>query len=301
MGYMSFINESAHALDSELLRTFRAVAAEGSVTAGAKRVLRSQSAVSLQIRRLEEILGRRVFERRGRGIALTAYGETLLPVADRVVGLLDDAVADARAGGLTGTLRLGVPEEVGEPVLAGLVAGFVRAHPRIDLAVRCGLSAGFPEAVASGDLDAAVCDVEASETDWPVLATVPRAWVTASAHHPEKRDPLPVALFDRDCAWRDLAVQALERTGRPYRIVYTSESVAGIVAAVRSGLAVALMGNADMGRWGPGLERVEGLPAVPPSRLVLMRRPRLDPEIGTALEAALETAMQSALGRESRR
>lgn len=294
---MSFANEFVSALDSDLLRTFRAVAAAGSVTAGARRVLRSQSAVSLQIRRLEEILGRRVFERRGRGIALTAYGETLVPIADRVVGLLDDAVADARAGELTGALRLGVPEEVGEPELAGLVAGLVRAHPRIDLAVRCGLSAGFPEAVASGDLDAAVCDVEAAETDWPVLATVARVWVTASTHHPETRNPLPVALFDRTCAWRDLAVEALERAGRPYRVVYTSESVAGIVAAVRSGLAVALMGEADMGRREPGLERVEALPAVPPSRLVLMRRPRLDPEIA----AAVETAMRSALGLENRR
>lgn len=292
MFHMSLINGFGSPLDSDLLRTFRAVAASGSVTDGAKRVLRSQSAVSLQIKRLEAILGRRVFERRGRGVTLTAYGATLLPIADRVVGLLDEAVAEARAGDLLGTLRLGVPEEVGESALSTVVARLVREHPRVDLAVRCGLSSGFPGAIATGDLDAAVCDVEKGEVDWPVLATVERVWVAASAQRLEEYDPLPVALFDRECAWRDLAVEALERDGRPYRVVYTSESVAGVRAAVRSGLAVALMGTLEGEAMG-GVERIRGLPAVPPSHLVLMHRPGLDPEIASAVETAMRSALET--------
>lgn len=294
---MSSANGSFPSLDSDLLRTFRAVAVSGSVTEGAKRVLRSQSAVSLQIKRLEETLGRRVFERRGRGVTLTAYGETLLPVADRVVRLLDEAVAEARAGEMLGPLRLGVPEEIGEAAHAALVARVVRDHPRIDLAVRCGLSAGFPDAVASGDLDAAICDLESGAADWPVLASVERVWVTSAAHHPERREPLPVALFDRACAWRHLAMEALERSGRSYRVVYSSESTAGLMAAVRSGLAVALMGTMEGGAMKPrsGIERIEGLPTVSPSQLVLMHRPGLDPVTIAAVETACRAALASDL------
>lgn len=286
---MSTVNEFAARLDSDLLRTLLAVADAGSVTAGAERVLRSQSAVSLQIKRLEAILGRPVLERRGRGIALTAYGETLLPVAERVVRLLDSAVADAHAGGIRGRLCIGVPEEVGQEVLTALVSGISRAHPRVDLTVRCGISSGFPEAVARGELDAAICDVEAPAPGLPVLRTVARFWVAASGHDVVGRDPLPVALFDRACAWRDLAVEALEAAGRPYRVVYTSESVAGILASVRSGLAVALMGEIGMAK---GIERVGGLPAVPRSHLVLMRREGLDAETGAAVEAASRAAFR---------
>lgn len=291
---MSFVNESTLPLDSDLLRTFLAVAAAGSVTVGARRVLRSQSAVSLQIKRLEEILGRRVFERRGRGIALSAYGGTLLPVAQRVVGLLDGAVADARAEGLRGRLRIGVPEEVGEDGLATIVSHIAREHPDIDLTVRCGISSGFPDAVAGGDLDAAICDVEAVEPGWSVLRPVARVWIAATARVAADREPLPVALFDRACAWRDLALEALNAAGRDYRIVYTSESVAGILAAVRSGLAVALMG--EFGRE-QGIMRLDGLPVVPDSQLVLMCRPGLDPEVGAALEAAARTVFQPTVRR----
>ncbi len=161
------------------------------------------------------------------------------------------------------------------------------------------------DTVSAGALDAAICDVETARPDWPVLTTVERMWLTASAHRPEAREPLPVALFDRDWAWRDLALTALERTGGPDRVVFTSESVTGIVAAVRSGIAVALLGEADLGRkkqghdrgLGPGLERVAWLPAVAPSRLVPMHRPGLDPETGAAVEVAVRVAMGTERGR----
>ena len=162
-----------------------------------------------------------------------------------------------------------------------------------------------PDAVSAGALDAAICDVETARPDWSVLASDERVWLTASAHRPEAREPLPEGLIARDCAWRDLARKALERTGRPDRVVFTSESVTGIVAAVRSGIAVALLGEADLGRkkqghdrgLGPGLERVARLPAVAPSRLVLMCRPGLDPQTGAAVEVAVRVAMGTERGR----
>lgn len=285
---MSLANDTAARLDSDLLRTFLAVAAGGSVTAGARTVLRSQSAVSLQIQRLEAVLGRPVFDRRGRGVVLTPFGATLVPTAERVVGLLDRTVAEAWSDGLTGTLRIGIPEEVGEAALSAIVATLSREHPGLDLAVRCGISSGFPEALARGELDAAIRDMESAGNADAVLRRVDRAWVGASASRPQERTPLPVALFDRACTWRDLAVQALDAAGIDYRIVYTSESVAGIMAAVRSGLAVALIGEVVPDR---GVERVQDLPRVPPSLLVLSRRPGLDPLIGAAVERAVRTAL----------
>lgn len=284
---MNSANGSGQRLDSDLLRTFLAVAAAGSVTAGADRILRSQSAVSLQIKRLEETLGRRVFERRGRGVALTAYGETLIPVAERVVGLLDRTVAEARSDGLRGALRIGIPEEAGEDVLVAIAAHFAREHPQVELAVRCGISSGFPGAVERGDLDAAICDVERPGAGSTVLREVERFWVAARGHRPQTRSPLPLALFDRACTWRDLAVEALEAAGVEYRVVYTSESVAGIMAAVRSGTAVALVGDVGLA---PGVARLDDLPAVPRSCLVLVRRDTLDAAIGDAVETVVRTA-----------
>jgi len=285
---MSLANASGARLESDLLRSFLAVAATGSVTAGAERVFRSQSAISLQIRRLEEILGRRVFERRGRGVVLTAYGETLAPVAERVVGLLDAAVADARADGLAGTLRIGVPEEVGEGVLTAVVSRLARDHPRVELSVRSGISAGFPAAVERGDLDAALCDVETLPAGWSLLRRVERRWIASTRHRPQDRTPLPVALFDRACSWRDMAVDALDRSGRDYRVVFTSESTAGILAAVRAGMAVALVGDIDAD---PEIARVGELPDVDPCNIALALRPGLDRDLGIVIERVVRSAV----------
>jgi len=156
-------------LNSELLRTFLAVAETGSMTEGAARIFRSQSAASLQIRKLEDLLGQPVFDRHGRGVALTATGERLLPIAHDVTRTLSCAMRELTADGLHGRLRLGIPDDQSQQMLSRIIGEFVQSHPMVELEVSCALSAGFPTALASGDIDVAVYEIEQPDAEHEIL------------------------------------------------------------------------------------------------------------------------------------
>ena len=147
-------------LDSELLRTFLAVSETGSFSKGAIRIFRSQSAVSLQIKQLENLLGQAVFQRHARGVDLTTTGEKLRLTARNVVNLLDKSFGELKSNPLEGSIRVGIPDEFGETFLAEVIAQFARNYPQVDLSVRCSFSANFPEALAGDEIDLAVFAVE---------------------------------------------------------------------------------------------------------------------------------------------
>lgn len=256
-------------LESDLLRTFLAVARTGSITEGAARIHRTQSAASLQIKRLERVIGRPVFERHGRGVALTPAGETLLPVARDITSRLDTTLRQLNADEIGGRLRLGIPDDHSHGRLARIISEFSQSHPLVDLEVVCDLSAGFPEALHSGDLDMAVYEVASPGPMETPLWQDQTHWVMAPGHDLLSRDPLPVALFDRECWWRDAALRSLEQAGRPHRVVFSSQSVAGVTAAVEAGIAIGLLGQATLPEHIVKLGAPEGFPDMPPSSLVL--------------------------------
>ena len=156
-------------LESDLLRTFLAVAETGSITLGAARILRTQSAASLQVKRLEETLGQPVFHRHGRGVTLTPLGEQLLPVARDVTRTLDTALRRFSTETLGGRLRLGLPDDHNPDILVEVAAEFARAYPGVELEVTCDLSVRFPDMMARGLLDLAVYEVAAPEDGEEVL------------------------------------------------------------------------------------------------------------------------------------
>ncbi|MEM7043197.1 MAG: LysR family transcriptional regulator, partial [Pseudomonadota bacterium] len=223
-----------------------AVADAGSMTGGAARIYRSQSAASVQIKQLEDLLGEPVFNRHGRGVVLSRTGEVLEPVARQVVGALDSAMAEITGGGLEGTLRIGIPDDHGKEALSKIIADFARDHPKVDLRVHCALSAGFPSALLAGELDLAVHEVEDVRRGMELLREEPMHWVTSRAHDLLDRDPVPVALFDRACWWRDAALKALKASGRPHRIIYSSESVTGVAAAIEAGIAIGVLNESAL-------------------------------------------------------
>ncbi len=228
-------------LDSEHLRTFLAIAEAGSVTGGAERINRSQSAASLQVRLLEEIVGTPLFHRHGRGVTLTQAGDRLLPVARRVTRSLDATLADLRGEGLKGRLRIGLPDDHSRSALAGIVADFAARHPDVELEVHCALGAGFGAAIKAGALDLAVHEVPEPGAGDEVLREDALIWMGRRDRDFAAADPLPVAVFDRDCWWRETALSGLDSAGRAYRIVFTSESGIGVRAAVHAGIAAGLL------------------------------------------------------------
>lgn len=233
-------------LDSDLLRTFVAVADAGSVTDGAARIHRSQSATSLQIKRLEAILGQPVFDRHGRGVVLSDTGRKLFPVAQEVTARLDAALREICQDAVSGKLRLGIPDDHGRTKLAEIIATFARHHPKVELDVTCALSTNFPDALDKGSLDLAIYEVETPSSHEEVIYEDPTCWVSSAHRDFQADESLPVALFDHACWWRDAAITSLQTRGKPYRVVYSSQSVSGVIAAVEAGIAVGLLGRSSL-------------------------------------------------------
>lgn len=263
---------AAATLDLDLLRTMVAIAETGSVTAAAGRVGRSPGAVSMQVRRLEDVLGRSLFARSRQGMAVNADGERLLAYARRMLDLQREALDAFRTPELSGEVRIGTVEFGGMRRLSPVLAAFARSHPRVIVDVVMGPSAELDRKIEQGRLDLAVLapgyNVPWRPTDH-VLTEEPLLWVGRDDGQAARARPLPLALSAVGCGWRRAALEALERAGIAYRVAYTSEFYEAHKAAVHADLAVALLPRS---RIEPGLGPVrgsEGLPEVGTARLAL--------------------------------
>lgn len=277
-------------LDSDLLRTFVAVAEAGSITDGALRIYRSQSATSLQIKRLEAILGQPVFERHGRGVILSDTGRRLLPVAQEVTARLDAVLRDISQNDVAGKLRLGIPDDHGRAKLAVIVAAFTRQHPKVELDVTCALSTDFPDALDKGSLDLAIYEVERPKKHEDLLFEDPTCWVSSAHRGFPADDSLPVALFDHACWWRDAAIASLNARGKPYRIVYSSQSVSGVIAAVEAGIAIGLLGRSSLHSGLSVVSENLGFGNTPTSKLVMATSGSQESGPQDAMKAAIRAA-----------
>ncbi len=284
------MDEAMKKLDTDLLRTFLAVADTGSITAAADKIGRSQSAASLQINRLETLLGKAVFDRHGRGVLLNPIGEKLEAVARRAVVALDECLAEIKSENLAGRIHIGIPDDHSKSVLSTIIAGFARHNPSVEIDVRCALSADFPAAISKGELDLAVHEVETVTPGMDILRQERTHWVTSSLHDVHMRDPLPIALFDRKCWWREASLRALKTSGIDYRIVYSSESVTGVIAAIEAGVAIGLLGVSSISDTMRILEHPQSFAATPISKLVLERKPGAEGPVVRAMSTAIEAA-----------
>lgn len=283
-------NNERSPIDSDWLRTFLAVAEAGNVTHAAAALGRTQSAISVQIRKLEETLSVRLFDRRARGMALTEEGATLLPAARKALTEIA-RIGDLFSRPLTGRIRVGVPDDYGVPTLERVLATFAARHPGVEVFVRCGFSVGFPEAIRRKELDLAAYTAEPEERIGTQLQTEPTVWAADGDLALAADEPVPLALFDRQCWWRDAAIDALERTGRAYRIAYSSESVAGVKAAIGAGLAVGALAASTVDRRMRILREEDGFPALPPSSLVLLQGETAATDVGRAMANAIRAAL----------
>jgi DNA-binding transcriptional LysR family regulator len=225
-------------LDMDILRTFIAIADTGSFTRAAEEVGRTQSAVSMQVRRLEELTGRELFLRNGRQNRLSPDGERMLEYARRIVRLNNEAVAMFHQPDVTGLVRFGTPEDYADRFLPEILAGFARTHPLVQVDVDCAGSTNLAERVRKGELDLALLTISGHVHADMIVRTERLVWVTSTRHTVHQREVLPIALSHPGCTWRAAVLDIIETLGRPYRIAYSAANSGALTAAVTSGLAV---------------------------------------------------------------
>ncbi len=261
-------------LDSDLMRAFLAVADTGSVTAAADRVGRTQSAVSMQIRRLEESLGQPLFLRLPRGVALTPRGSQLMPYARRVTQLLDEAATALREKPLIGPVRIGIPDEYAETVLPRALAAFSGRHPAVEVTVRCDFTASQQVALEMDQLDLAVIYDSSHTSADEVLTVDPTVWVTSITHDQHREDPVPIGMYIHSDWGRDFAIRSLDQNSIKWRISFECDTSASLRVAARTGLAIAPLSRSTIPAGCRELTGADGFPIVDRARIVLRRNPR---------------------------
>ena len=259
------------------LRTLVAIAESGSFTKAAARVHLTQSAISLQIKRLEEQVGRKLIERGARAIVLTQEGELLLSFARRILALHKEAEGLLVDLDLGGHVRFGAPEYFDTEILAMLLAQFRRQHPRVQLEIAIGLGSAIHEMFNVGDLDIAILNVEIGQSDGPLLGRDDRVWVAGVNFHRQVENALPLVLFPQTCEWRRLATGILDRHGIAWTVALTSSGVAGLIAGVEAGLGISILASSSAGERLQVLGPEGGLPLLPPFEYRLAERPAAPP------------------------
>ncbi|MCX7933294.1 MAG: LysR substrate-binding domain-containing protein [Rhodovarius sp.] len=244
-------------LDLDLLRAFVAVAERGGFTAAGQVLGLTQSAVSLKLKRLEELVGRPLLTRLPRGVALTRDGEALIAYARRMLALNEEAVRRLAAPRMAQRLRLGVADHFVPRRLPALLAGFQREYPELRLEVEVGRSHELRAALSEGRFDLVVGKRRDGETEGRLIFSEDIVWVAAPGFTPPPGRPLPLAMLPQGCMFRDRALAALARAGIAFEVVFTSSSLSAVAAAAAAGLGVAVLGRQGLM---PGVEPLPGLP-----------------------------------------
>jgi len=232
--------------DLDVLRSFVTGVEMGSFARAADRLGKSTSAMSGQLRKLEEQLGMPVLRKSGRGLIPTAAGESLLAYARRLLELNDEAAAAVRGVELAGSIRLGMQEDFGEHILTDVLGRFTRAHPQLRIEARVARHAQLMDLFTAGKLDLALAwdigTAQAHARSTQVIDPLPMRWIGPGDGDPlalaGSGEPLPLVMMDAPCAMRSAATAALDRAGIAWRVAFTSASLGGVWAAVAAGLGV---------------------------------------------------------------
>lgn len=259
-------------LDIGLLRSFVAVAQTLSFTRAAERLDRVQSAVSEQIKRLEQIVGARLFERTRRSVRLTKDGEQLLQYAHRLIRLNELALADLGQPGVAGRIRLAV-SDTSALFLRPVLTRFADAFPLVQFEILCLRSWEALDALAADDIDVALVTQTCGYSGGQLVRREQLHWAVSASSLAAEQDPLPLAIFGQGCVYRQAALAALETSGRAWRLAYNSPSRDVLQMAVETGLAVTILPESLIGPTLRRLGEADGFPALPPLDILLYQSP----------------------------
>ena len=278
-------------LNSDQLKSFVTIAESGNLTMASTLLCRTQSAISVQLRKLESELDVSLFHRTPKGMVLTDAGEKLLPAAHRVLSELDQARA-LFAQALTGRIRIGIPDDFDDAILEQTLAAFARKHPGVEILATSGCTSGFPDAVNAGALDVAVYSGPKDCIENP-FSTERLVWAAGKSMILDRGQPVPLAILDRSCWWKDIPINALAPVSRDYVTAFKSSSFSSLKAAIRAGFAVSVLPEPCLEESMRRLTSADGFPDLPEaSRTILVNEDAPEPLAG-AMSAAIREACRS--------
>ncbi|WP_203544791.1 LysR family transcriptional regulator [Desulfovibrio sp. JC010] len=263
-------------LTPDLLRSFIIAADTKSFTRTANLVHRTQAAVSMQMKKLEDELKCVLFQREGRGVSLTAEGEILYRYSSKILELHDEALSAVSGPKLNGIVRLGAPDDYAMKHLPGILKEFAVNHPQVQIDVFCDDTRTLAAMLDKGQLDLVIA-TDNAKTEFS--APLELSWILPERMEPAELDVLPLALFHPFCCYRENALKALDKAGRKYRIAYGSPSLAGLLAAVQGGLAIAVVTKETTAKGCRHARPSDNLPAIEHVYIDLRFQPGLRSEV----------------------
>lgn len=258
-------------LDIRMLRSLVSVVESGSITETARRLGRTQPAITLQLQRLEELAGKPLFNHEGRRMALTADGDTVLTYAKSILRLHDELLSQLASPVIEGHVVLGTPDLYAAFMLPSILAVFRRAFPRIQVELNCSLSTPLVGLVKRGEVDIALVTRMNDFTGGQVVRQEQLIWMVGERSSAHQEPQVPLALLPPGNIYRDHAIECLETVRRRWRVACVSDSVGGLQAAVFAGMAVTVLGRSALVPSMREISVAEGFPALPKVDLLLYK------------------------------
>lgn len=248
-------------LEIDLLRSFLAVAAHRNFTQAARAIGRTQSAVSLQIKRLEEIVGKRLFERSRQSVSITHAGEVLLVYTNRILAANDAALSHMQRPEAEGLVRIGTPDDYATFLLPPILSAIAKDHPRLKFEVTCDNACDLLPMLEHGDLDVVVATHRPNAVAGQIARYEPLHWVASPDYVDDPETPLSLVLFPTGCVCRDIALDALKLIDRPWHVAYSTRSIGLMEKAILESSGISVM---EASIIPAGLKIIDGQAGFPP-------------------------------------
>ncbi|BFO11095.1 HTH-type transcriptional regulator gltC [Serratia rubidaea] len=275
-------------LDLDLLRTFVAVADLNTFAAAAVAVCRTQSAVSQQMQRLEQLVGKELFARHGRNKLLTEHGIQLLGYARKILRFNDEACASLMFNNIKGVLTIGASDDTADTILPFLLNRVTAVYPKLAVDVRVKRSPFMLDMLNNGEVDLAITTVDTVGHPHVVLRTSPTLWYCAADYHFQQDEPIPLVVLDEPCPFRAMAIEHLDEAGIPWRIAYVASTLSAVRTACKAGLGVTVRPVEMMSPDLRVLGASEGLPTLPETQYTLCKDIQCENELAMAIFSAVQ-------------
>ncbi|MFC3396201.1 transcriptional regulator LrhA [Brenneria rubrifaciens] len=290
---MTNANRPVLNLDLDLLRTFVAVADLNTFAAAAVAVCRTQSAVSQQMQRLEQLIGKELFARHGRNKQLTEHGIQFLGYARKILQFNDEACISLMYSDIQGTLTIGASDDTVDTLLPYILHRITSVFPKLSIAVSVKRSAEMLEMLQDGKIDLVITTMNSAGFPHVLLRSSPTLWYCAADYQFRPEEPVSLVVLDEPSPFRTLAMERLKAAGIPWKVSYVASTLSAVRAAVKAGLGVTVRSVEMMSPELKVLGATDGLPILPETRYFLCKSPHHEKDLATAIFNVIESGNTS--------